>query len=325
MVHEPRCKRLTIMDAPDPLLCAIDDDEQGPQLVRAARALAASMSRTVRFVHVVMPGASATGAADASVRFVPTLLPPDTTTPSVVTDEADTEAVARAQMLMLRLGIAIHERQLLLGAPTLELRALAAAATPPVLLVGTRGGGPVKAALRGSVSRELLRDAPCPVMVVPPTADPTFAGETIVCGVDDDGRAEDAAVAACHLAEAMGKRLVLAHVTRPVQRVAAAAPHPETSLAADRSPDRLTERAARLLGHARSLVSDRVDVRMMLRRGRTIDGLIDIMGEVDAGAVVVATRGRGLVRAALTGSVAQELASRSPCPVVAVPRHTAAR
>ena len=313
------------MDAPDPLVCAIDDDGQGPQLVRAARTLAASMSCAVRFVHVVMPGASATGAADASVRSARTLMPPDTTSSSALADEADAEAVGHAEMLMLRLGIAIHERQILLGGTILELRALAAAAKPSVLLVGTPGGGPVKAALHGSVSRELLRDAPCPVMVVPPAADPTFAGETIVCGVDDDGRAEDAAVAACRLAEAMGKRLVLAHVTRAVQRVSGGAAHPETSLAADRSPDLLTERAARLLGHVRSLVSDRVDVRMMLRRGHTVDELIDIIGDVNAGAVVVATRGRGLVRAALMGSVAQELTSRSPCPVVAVPHHTAAR
>jgi nucleotide-binding universal stress UspA family protein len=130
-------------------------------------------------------------------------------------------------------------------------------------------------------------------------------------------------VAACRLAEALGKRLVLAHVSRATQRVAAAAPHPETSLAAARSPDLVTERAARLLGHVRSLVSKRVDVRTMLRRGRAVDELIEIARDVDASAVVVATRGRGLVRGSADGlrGSGVDHAQPLPCRRCAASRH----
>jgi nucleotide-binding universal stress UspA family protein len=311
------------MDGTDRLLCAIDDDGQGPQLVCAARTLAASMNCAARFVHVVMPGTSAARVAERPGRSARMLMLPPTTNSSAA-DEFVSEAVDEAEMLMLRLGIDPHECQILLGGTVLELRAVAASVRPPVLMVGTRAEGSMNAALRGSVSRELLRDAPCPVMVVPRMADPTLAGETIVCGADDDGGAEDATIVACRLAEAMGKRLVLAHVARAVCPVASGRTYSQTSLAADRSPDLVTERAARLLGHVRSLVSDRLDVRMMLRRGRAVDELIEIAREVNAGALVVASRDRGLVRAALRGSVAQELMTRSFCPVVAVPRRLTA-
>lgn len=47
--------------------------------------------------------------------------------------------------------------------------------------------------------------------------------------------------------------------------------------------------------------------------------LIDISAEQDAGAIVVGSRGRGRVTAAILGSVSVEVVHRARCPVVIVP------
>jgi nucleotide-binding universal stress UspA family protein len=40
--------------------------------------------------------------------------------------------------------------------------------TADVIVVGTRGHGPIAGALLGSVAQHLLHDAPCPVLAIPP-------------------------------------------------------------------------------------------------------------------------------------------------------------
>jgi nucleotide-binding universal stress UspA family protein len=54
------------------------------------------------------------------------------------------------------------------GDPVHELREQAAAVGVRMLAVGSRGHGPIRRALLGSVSAALAANAPCPVLVVPP-------------------------------------------------------------------------------------------------------------------------------------------------------------
>jgi nucleotide-binding universal stress UspA family protein len=58
------------------------------------------------------------------------------------------------------------------GDPVVELREQAVREHARMLAVGSRGRGPVRRALLGSVSAALAASAPCPVLVVPPTAEP---------------------------------------------------------------------------------------------------------------------------------------------------------
>jgi nucleotide-binding universal stress UspA family protein len=57
-----------------------------------------------------------------------------------------------------------------MGDPVQELRERAAREHVRLLAVGSRGRGPIRQAFLGSVSAELAASAPCPVLVVPPTA-----------------------------------------------------------------------------------------------------------------------------------------------------------
>jgi nucleotide-binding universal stress UspA family protein len=58
------------------------------------------------------------------------------------------------------------ERRVLTGGPGVELTILAKEIGASVLVVGSRGRGGIKRALLGSVSDHLVRNAPCPVLVV---------------------------------------------------------------------------------------------------------------------------------------------------------------
>jgi nucleotide-binding universal stress UspA family protein len=71
------------------------------------------------------------------------------------------------------------------GDPVHELRRRAAREHVRLLAVGSRGRGPVRQAFLGSVSAALVASAPCPVLVVPPTA---------AVPADGEARAYDGAV-----------------------------------------------------------------------------------------------------------------------------------
>lgn len=54
------------------------------------------------------------------------------------------------------------------GPVTSSLREAAGDEDAALLVIGSRGLGPIRGAISGSVSREVLRRAPVPVVVVPP-------------------------------------------------------------------------------------------------------------------------------------------------------------
>jgi nucleotide-binding universal stress UspA family protein len=90
-----------------------------------------------------------------------------------------------------------------------------------LIVVGSRGRGPLASALLGSVSQALSRESPCPVMIIPDSAPlggarPLAAAPrkraTIVAGVESSEQPSAAVDFAWALAERLGDRLM---VVRP--------------------------------------------------------------------------------------------------------------
>jgi nucleotide-binding universal stress UspA family protein len=180
------------------------------------------------------------------------------------------------------------EPRVAFGAPTDALKALCRDEAAELLVVGSRGRGPIATALVGSVSAALASSAECPVVVVPsPEAALRFlerdvSGGAIICGVDGSMESERAHVIAAALAERTRCPLLPIFVDD------------------GHDPGLAGESTLRIDD------DDPVDA---LRRRALDDGVL----------LVVGSRGRDGLRAAVLGSVSRALAATAPVPVLVVP------
>jgi nucleotide-binding universal stress UspA family protein len=128
----------------------------------------------------------------------------------------------------------------------------------------------------------------------------------IVCGIDGSADSRAALAYATELAGRLDARLVLAHVVEPPRSLSATL------------VDRQAE-AGRLLGEvAEATGVDGAEQRVVT--GLPAERLADLADDESAQLIVVGSRGRGPLRAALLGSVSTSVIGLARCPVLVVPR-----
>lgn len=138
------------------------------------------------------------------------------------------------------------------------------------------------------------------------------AGKLIICGVDDSEGARRAVQVAADLARRLDARLTLLQVSEVTT------PPPGSAL----SYGKLQEQA---LAHGRRLLEKLAEEQQLdgaddeVALGDPARTLIETAGARGADLLVVGTRGRGALTAAVLGSVSSEVAGKAPCPVVVVP------
>jgi nucleotide-binding universal stress UspA family protein len=86
--------------------------------------------------------------------------------PSLATDDI-AAAEALVDEMVVAEGLAEAERRVAVGFPAERLADIADEERADLIVVGSRGRGPFKAAFLGSVSNDLIGMARCPVVVVP--------------------------------------------------------------------------------------------------------------------------------------------------------------
>jgi nucleotide-binding universal stress UspA family protein len=209
------------------------------------------------------------------------------------------------------------------GNPGDRIRAIAREEEAELIVVGSRGRGPWRSAILGSVSLNLASSAPCPVVVTPvdaalPTEDDALA--TVVCGVDDSDGARAALRVAEMLAIWLGARLVLAHVA-PLPPVPG---NSAVRLTASDVRRKEIEEGEELLTKLSALAEVEASVERRVALGTPGGALADIAEEEDAGLVIVGSSGRGAFRSAVLGSVFTELMATSRRRVLVVPPDAAA-
>ncbi len=182
------------------------------------------------------------------------------------------------------------------------------AADSDLLVVGTTGTGAAESLLLGSVAHAVARTSPCPVVLVPgaPPAEPVGR---VVVGVDGSPASEHALTWAVDEADRRDAEIVLVHAWQYEYAQEGVENTAHGLLRVD---------AARVLDRAVELARDRArgPVHRELVEGPAARALIDAAGTADL--VVVGSRGRGALRAAIFGSVAHAVAAASPRPTVVV-------
>jgi len=132
-----------------PIICGVDDSESAKGAARVARALSSELGVGVVFVRAIDRK-----AADGDVTAITERL--ERLSASV--NDADSGAAWSVEV----------------GHPADALVAAAKKAQAAMIVVGSTGP---RSSLLGSISADVSRRAPCPVVVVPPGADSNVAGD----------------------------------------------------------------------------------------------------------------------------------------------------
>jgi len=131
-----------------PIICGVDDSESAKRAARVARRLGANLGRRVVFVRVLAPEASTAKVGATTARLA-----------SLRAGASDVDGGAAWCVDA--------------GHPADGLVAAAKNAGASMIVVGSTGP---RSSLLGSVSADVSRRAPCPVVVVPPGADASAVG-----------------------------------------------------------------------------------------------------------------------------------------------------
>lgn len=183
-----------------------------------------------------------------------------------------------------------------------------------LVVMGTHGRHGVDRLLRGSVSEEIVREAPCPVFTVLADEEHPSPGpyvERVVAPVDLSNQSEMVIAHARELARSYNAALDVLHVIENVAYPNAYGVDPLTPILPD-VQQRATEALTMLVHEAED---EEVPIQSVVRTGYAAQDILDYLDEVDAGLVVMATHGRTGLERFLIGSVAAKIVRSSPCPV----------
>jgi nucleotide-binding universal stress UspA family protein len=165
---EPSIKRIRGDLMTGSIICGIDDSESAKEAARVARGLSAQLGSRLIFVHVVDDGSSEGEISAVAARLHQLA-------------ESATDVDCGAHWLVE------------VGHPADGLVAVAEKEAASLVVVGSTGP---RSSLLGSVSADVSRRAPCPVVVVAPGADHSLtngngnariSGHTGFPGLSDDG------------------------------------------------------------------------------------------------------------------------------------------
>jgi len=144
------------------VLIATDGSDDAVAAARQALALLAPTD-TITLVCVVEPPAAATAGQESG--FAGGLAEPEVI--DAAWDEVNREAnVVLDQTAHALASPAAINRRIETGGPGPVICRVAEEAAVDVVVVGSRGRGPIRRALLGSVSTHVANNAPCPVMIV---------------------------------------------------------------------------------------------------------------------------------------------------------------
>jgi len=206
------------------------------------------------------------------------------------------------------------------GDPVTTIIDQALAMSADLIVMGTHGHRGFKRFLLGSVTEHVLREAPCPVLTVPPHARGTTAGavtfKNILCPVDFSPAALQALGFALDLARQADGSVTVLHA---IEWLAEEEPRAHAHFQVGEYRRLLVEDAQDQL---RALVAeespDWCEVIPRVVAGRAYRTILEVAESGPADLIVMGSQGRGGVRLALLGSTTQQVVRGAACPVLTV-------
>ncbi|HEY0875526.1 MAG TPA: universal stress protein [Vicinamibacterales bacterium] len=189
-----------------------------------------------------------------------------------------------------------------------------------LIVIGTHGRRGFKRLLLGSVAEAVLREAPCPVLTVPPQAEPGASPEVtfkrIICPIDFSPASVEALGVALNLARQADGRVTLLHA---IEWLAEEEPR---SSAHFNIPEFRRHMVADAQEQLRQLVADEsrtwVEISDIIVFGRPHREILRAAEDKPADLIVMGAQGRGGIGLALFGSTTQQVVRGATCPVLTV-------
>jgi len=294
---------------PTKILLATDSSEEAAHAARMAAALSEKTGSELHVVYVQhLPHPYALSEA--------TIYYPEMR--DEVRQEARQEAreklAAEVEKIEATCGVAgSHAR---IGHPDAEISHLAEEIGAGLIVIGSRGLGPVRRLLLGSVSSSVVRHAHGPVLVVRDGGD--GLPERILLAADGSEESRLARQAVAELSAATDAEVHVAHVLPSPERMYG--PH-------FYSPDVTSSLLERVEGEAREFLDRQAEEISSaggkvggthLASGNAPARIVKIAEELHADLTVLGSRGLGGVRRALMGSVSDSVVRHAHNPVLVV-------
>ncbi len=294
------------------ILCAVDGSEYAQWGLQALEALASREPEHVMLLHVIDAPAlravqgknpvAAKRALAASEKAGSLLLRDAERTAKVALSQAATGPRTKLRPVLARGPVA----------PTIVRQARRLKAD--LILIGSRGLSDIKGFLLGSISRQVVSAAPCPVLVV---KQPTPSITRVALAVDDSPHSRTAArFLRAHILPDSATVTILSSVESPVTELAAR--HlSEAQLAELTKP--VLERATKLVNGLRNdFIKEGFPVVTQVQMNHVIDTILKHVEAEHDHLLVMGARNPTKSERLYLGSVSETLLKYAPCSVLVV-------
>ena len=233
---------------------------------------------------------------------------------------AKSDARAKLEELAERIkemGGEVAKTHAAVGRPDAEIVYIAEELGAGLIVVGSRGLGPLKRALMGSVSNSVVHHAHGSVLVVRRDGrERDYLPGRILLALDGSEEAAAATRAAVEIANATGSELHILFVLPTQDLMGYSGPEVADEGVLERAKHRarefVDEKAERIEANG-GKVKD-----AHLAFGKPDEEIVKLSEELEAGLIVTGSRGLSGVRRALMGSVSDSVVRHAHCPVLVV-------
>ena len=297
------------------ILCPTDLSEASDHAIDLAVVLAGAYRARIAAVHVAAPVlASVEIGAPGGVSL------DDAEIDSLIAKT--TARFSKASRANIELDVFVDR-----GAPADRILHRAASLPADMVVMGTHGSRGFERLVLGSVTERVLRQAPCPVLTVPPRAQATsrLPFRRILCAIDFSEPSIGALQYAVSLASGSDAVMTLLHVLEwpwhePPPPNFAELPAPQGAALAEyrryREKTAATELET-LVPMAAGLSTPPVT---RLRHGKPYVQILEVAAEEGSDLIIIGVHGRNPVDLMLLGSTANQIARRATCPVLTLRR-----